>query len=290
MHIPVTSEIEHLIKTIIQSGQYANTDELISDALHSLLADDEQYTSITKQRTHNESEMVLSQLQEHIYRGQLQPGERLTPTKRIAQLMRVSPSSVNTAIQSLMETGYLQRRDGNYYVGTTKQETRHNPFSSVTMPHAASLNELLEVRAGLEGHGVILAVERATDQDIEFLKDALRKVTTAQQDSMTERDADIAFHMGIAYATHNLVYIDLIRRFYDQMFLEIDQLHSLLYETPDNLLIIEQHHFKILHAISSRDKDGAKRHMLQHILFLKSFINNEGIGIQNYKYTASTTR
>lgn len=219
---------------------------------------------------------VFEQLRENIYRGDIKFGERLLPEREMAELMQVSRATVRKAIDQLLSMGYIEKRGmGGYFVKIPVPQDSHNPFSNIMTPRKSSLDELMEVRIGLESYGVLLATERAVDQDLVFLKQAYVELSEEQPDKEKALNADIKFHMGIAFATHNSVYIDLVRRFYDYMFHSINKLHSLLYEKHSNLKIIEKQHFQILEAITSRDSTNAKRHMLQHITFLRSFLKGE---------------
>ncbi len=274
MNLSLPPDLEELIEEQVNSGQYVSAEELVCDALHNKFASAIQFESLSNRKTDRQPELVFSKIHESIYSESLKPGECLGTEKDIAQMMQVERLSVEQALKALKEAGCVEKDDEeNYFVTFSKPHISVNPFSTVTTYNNDSIYDLLEVRAGLESHGVVLAVERATDQDIQFMEEALSKNAGGVQNKNSARDADVAFHLGIAYATHNIIYIDLIKRFYEQMFSSINELHSLLYETPKNLEIIEQHHFKILSAISGRDKDGAKRHMLQHIMFLKSFLS-----------------
>lgn len=218
-------------------------------------------------------DIVFEQLRENIYRGALKPGERLIPERELAELMQVSRSSVRKAITLLLERGYIeQRKSLGYFVKMPEPQDPHNPFSYIMTPHKSSLDELMEVRIGLETHGVVLAAERGNDQDILFLKQSLSELTEDQPNREKARNADIKFHMGIAFATHNSVHIDLTRRFYDYMFHGISELHALLYEKHSNLEIIDKQHFKIFDAIANKDTKSAKRYMLHHITFLRGFL------------------
>jgi DNA-binding FadR family transcriptional regulator len=136
----------------------------------------------------------------------------------------------------------------------------------------SSLDELLDVRIGLECYGVALAAERAVTEDMISLKQALSELTNGQLTQQEAKDADIHFHMAIAFATHNSVHIDLMWRFYNYMFHGVDELYSLLYEKNNTFRIIEKQHYKILEAIQCQDAKNSKRYMLQHIAFLQSFL------------------
>lgn len=232
------------------------------------------FNTITKQYV---SDLVFEQLRESIYRGELKSGEKLPSDRDLSDVMKVGRSSVRKALILLLERGYIEQREGQgYFVKIVEPQDPHNPFSYIMTPRKSSLDELMEVRIGLECHGVVLATERADDKDITFLRQSLQELTEDNPNREKARDADIKFHMGIAFATHNSVHIDLTRRFYDYMFHSINELHALLYEKHSNLEIIDKHHFKIFDAISDKDTENARRYMVQHITFLRSFLKGAG--------------
>lgn len=219
------------------------------------------------------SDLVFEQLRESIYRGELKIGEKLPSERELAEIMGVSRSSVRKAIAELVGMGYVENRKGQgTFVKLPEARDPADPFAYVMSPGQSSLDELMEVRIGLECQGVALAAERANEMDITFLEMAFSEMNDWQPDRDRAKDADMKFHMGIAYATHNSVHVDLTRRFYDYMFHGINKLHSLLYEKNRNLGIIDQQHFKILDAIKCKDGESASRYMLQHITFLRVFL------------------
>ncbi len=317
MKLSLTPELEKVISEKIETGHYVDESDVIRESLRFMVAHEKMIQQVdintglselllgpgldsltgiseppssaprgqlwsqrlfSEDRKRSSAETVFDHLRENIYRGELKPGELLISAERIAELMKVAPQPVNEALELLASSGYLEKRkNSEYYVRSVED---HNPlqlFSSVMTPQKSSLDELLEVRLGLETYGVGLAVDRADKRDIEFMQEALRELTIGRPDKNKAQEADIKFHMGIAFSTHNLVHIDLIRRFYDYMFHSISTLHALLYEEAHNLEIIDQHHYKILDAIVSKDKKSAERYMLQHILFLKSFIKDKNL-------------
>lgn len=127
---------------------------------------------------------------------------------------------------------------------------------------------------GLECHIVGLAALRADDRDIDLLEKSYARLLTSPVNEAS--DADITFHIGIAYATHNQVHVELIRRFYDYLFYGIEKLHSLLYERKHQMVRIQEQHLNILEAIKRRDRDGAVSNMMKHIAVLKTFLDEQG--------------
>jgi DNA-binding FadR family transcriptional regulator len=65
------------------------------------------------------------------------------------------------------------------------------------------LDELTEVRAVVEPAAARIAAGRATEEDIEALRDALADMAAAGDDPEASVQADLAFHRRLMAATHN---------------------------------------------------------------------------------------
>lgn len=224
------------------------------------------------------STLVFEQLRDSIFRGQLSPGEQLLPERELANTMLVSRTSVRNAITQLITLGYLENRQGKgTFVVDRRGRDANNPFANIISTGRSSVDELLEFRIGIGTHGVTLAAERATESDIKFLESVLEGSSKSGSDAQAETEADIAFHMGIAYATHNSVYVDLTRQFYEYMFNRFKEMHSFLYEIKANLEQIENQHAAILAGIKAHDSQAAKTSMLYHIQFLRDILREQAL-------------
>ncbi|SEF28753.1 DNA-binding transcriptional regulator, FadR family [Amycolatopsis pretoriensis] len=65
------------------------------------------------------------------------------------------------------------------------------------------LDELTEVRAVVEPAAARIAAERASDEDLESLREALADMAAAGDDAEASVQADLAFHRRLMTATHN---------------------------------------------------------------------------------------
>ena len=65
------------------------------------------------------------------------------------------------------------------------------------------LDELTEVRAVVEPAAARIAASRATEEDLEALRDALAGMAAAGDDPEASVQADLAFHRRLMAATHN---------------------------------------------------------------------------------------
>jgi GntR family transcriptional repressor for pyruvate dehydrogenase complex len=138
--------------------------------------------------------------------------------------------------------------------------------------------DLLEVRLGLESNSVALAAQRATEEDIRELEKSLQEMTVAIEEGNLGSDADITFHMAIAYATKNVVQIHIMKSLYDLLFFGIQENLQHLYTEPANPEKILQQHTDILDAIRRHDPEAASAAMKRHITYVQEFFKKRNIG------------
>ena len=217
------------------------------------------------------ADQVYDQLRELIYRGLIKPGEKLMPERKMAETMGVSRTSVREAINKLVTMGLLTHRQGQGTFLRQPDEHPANPMAIVMESQEASLFDLLEVRIGMECHSASLAAERADKEDIEFLKNSQAEMEQAFIDGKPGTDADVSFHMAVAYASKNPLQIYLMKNMYDFLFASIKKNRSHLYRVPGNIELIIKQHRAVYEAISRRDKSGAFEAMRQHIQFVQDF-------------------
>lgn len=214
------------------------------------------------------SDQVFEQLRDLIFRGQLKPEEKLMPERDLAQHLGVSRPTVREAIHKLVAMGLLEHRQGQ---GTYVRSHSRNPLVAVIEGYEASVEELLEVRMGLECQAVALAAQRASQDDIRAMERCLKDMAAEHQAGRLGIGEDVAFHMAIAFATQNQVQIHIMRNFYDLLHHGIQENLSHLYTVPGNIEIIGRQHQAIFQAIKSHDPAAAYEAMQRHIQFVMDF-------------------
>jgi GntR family transcriptional regulator, transcriptional repressor for pyruvate dehydrogenase complex len=220
------------------------------------------------------SDQVFEQLKEVIFKGNLKPGEQLMTERELAQSMGVSRPTVREAINKLVAMGLLEHRQGQgTFVNSPADDVEKNPLAAVINGHDASLQDLLEVRLGLECSAAAAAARRATEEDLRELEKSLARMVCEieKREEGLGSDADLSFHMAIAYATQNTVLIHIMRSFYDLLFFGIKQNLQHLYSTPANLDSVIIQHKAIVEAIRKRNPDKAYEAMQTHITFVMDF-------------------
>ena len=221
------------------------------------------------------SDQVFDQLREHIFRGQLKPGEKMMTERELADIMKVSRTTVRDAIQRLVAMGLVVQKQGQgTFVGTYKTGQK-NPIIQAIEDQNTSLEELLEVRMGLECNAAALAAKRADESDVKAMDLSIKEMEKEVSLGRLGNEADANFHMAIAYASKNPLHILIMRNFHDYLLHGIRENLISLYEEPANIEVILMQHKNILRSIRSRKPEIAYEAMQNHINFVLDFFDKK---------------
>lgn len=224
------------------------------------------------------SDQAFEQIRDLVFRGQLKPGEQLMPERELAQALGVSRPTVREAIRRLVTMGLLEQQQGaGTFVRSLNAQREHNPLAAVIEGHDATLEELLEVRMGLEGQAALLAAQRATAEDLQVMEKALAAMQAEIAAGRLGIDDDVSFHMALAFASKNPVQVYIMKNFYDLLHHGIKENLRALWEEPASLPIIVRQHREIYEAIKDHDPEGAYQSMKRHISFVLDFVRNRQV-------------
>jgi GntR family transcriptional repressor for pyruvate dehydrogenase complex len=214
------------------------------------------------------SDQVLDQLRELIFRGEFKPGRQIPPERELAEALSVSRTSVRDAISKLVAMGLLDQKQGQGTFVRIPTAMDKHPLAQAMEAQNASLEDLLEVRMGLECNAAALAALRAVDSDLLFLERSISEMGAEVQAGRLGTEADVSFHMAVAYATKNPLQVYIMKNFYDFLFVGIKENLAHLYENPRSIEKIVEQHRDILSAISNHNAEQAFAAMRRHIEFV----------------------
>jgi GntR family transcriptional repressor for pyruvate dehydrogenase complex len=220
------------------------------------------------------SDQVFDQIRELIFRGTLKPGDKLMTERELSQAMKVSRTTIREAIQRLVAMGMIVQRQGQGTFVKPIDINLENPLVKAMEDQNASLEDLLEVRMGLECNAAALAAKRADEADIAAMTKSIDEMQGEVISGRLGTEADTAFHMAIAYAAKNPLHILIMRNFYDYLFLGIGENLACLYDDPKNIQEILRQHKSILSTIKARDPHKAYTTMKKHINFVLDFFKD----------------
>jgi GntR family transcriptional regulator, transcriptional repressor for pyruvate dehydrogenase complex len=218
------------------------------------------------------SDQVFEQIRELIYKGEFKSGEQILPERELAMSMAVSRTSVRNAINKLVTMGLLEHRQGQGTFVSAPDNRQGNPLAAAMATDEATLDDLLEVRMGLECNAALLAAQRATDVDLKAIEKSLQEM----EEDLAATDkigtgADAAFHMAVTFSTKNPVLIHLMRNFYDFLFIGIKKNLTHMYMDRSALEAVIIHHRAIFKAIRERSAQGAFEAMQTHIRYVQDY-------------------
>src|SRR5689334_11193481 len=159
-------------------------------------------------------EQVIEQLREQIMAGTWAIGSRIPTEAELAQLTGTSRNTVREAVQSLVHSGLLERRQGSGTYVLAASELAGAVGRRVATAHHV---HVLEVRRTLEAGAARLAALHRTPEDITRLRGLIaeRNAAGRRGDVDAQIAGDVALHRAIGQAAHNPVLIELYENVVD---------------------------------------------------------------------------
>ena len=220
------------------------------------------------------SDQVFDQIRDLILRGTLAPGERIMSERELATAFDVSRASVREAINKLTTMGFLEQRQGRGTFVCLPAPEEKNSLVVAMKGKTLSIEELLEVRIGLECNATYLAAERATEKDIYLMEQSTATLEESTKEGVTNAEADVAFHMAIAYATRNSLHVQIMRDLYEYLPVSIEEYQHHRLEAATKMAEIAREHAQITDLIKKHDREGAFQAMFRHLSFALDFMKS----------------
>ena len=155
-------------------------------------------------KTTNISKLVMESIKQALLRRSLQPGDRLPTETELCESLGVGKSSVREAIKMLEVLGVVETRQGEgTYIAKKIAETSVNPLVYQLLIDDGSVSDILELRRMFEPSYTLLALEKATDEDISRIQEVHSRFCSEVESGTQTAESDMAFHHAILDATHN---------------------------------------------------------------------------------------
>jgi DNA-binding FadR family transcriptional regulator len=159
-------------------------------------------TSISKQ--------IAEQLRHAIVQGKFQTGERLPTEDELARRYGVSRATVREALKRLAAQNLIRSRrgpaGGNFVTQPTHEELAESLSGAATLLvglGSMSIDEIIEARRVLQGGCLKLAIDKATDEQIAQVAQALERQSEPSLSDEAFCQADVAFHRALVDASDN---------------------------------------------------------------------------------------
>lgn len=160
---------------------------------------------------HRSSE-VVAEIEREVLDGKLYPGQRLPSEEKLSEQFGVSRTVIREAIQQLRGRGLLRtlKGSGSYIANPdlTALASALETYSVLTEDHF--FIQLIDFRILLETECAHLAAQHAGEHALTEILTHLDEMKLSKGDCDLFSKADIAFHLSIAKASGNAIYLTVL--------------------------------------------------------------------------------
>lgn len=211
------------------------------------------------------ADQVASAILTMIVDRELAPGTSLPSTGELADQFNVSRTVIREALADLAGRGVIERSQGRESVVSVPGTQQLQELLSFRVRgDSIDAEAIIEFRQSVEVQAAKLAAVRRVDDDLDTLRDAFRRLSTAKTEA-DFHDADIDFHRAVASASGNplilLVHeslVELLRNVRKRSYRGRKKLGT-------GLEGVIGDHRRVLESIEAGDPDAAATAMAGHL-------------------------
>lgn len=204
-------------------------------------------------------EKVVEKLKESIANGEILPGDPLPSERQLMDDFGVSRSSLREAFRVMELLGLIESIPGKGRF-VRHPRTLSEDKETIRLEDSAIL-ELMEARRVLDPAIAAESAMRATPSDLTRM---LRVITATEKrlgDPNGRAESDFNFHLVLAEATHNFIFVNITHMNFDLIMATHDKIYNLLDDRDAFLL----EHRAMYEAILDHDVERAREAAGQHI-------------------------
>jgi GntR family transcriptional regulator, transcriptional repressor for pyruvate dehydrogenase complex len=203
-------------------------------------------------------EETVDRLGTAIRLGILAPGSRLPSERELAEQLAISRSTLRQAITALVESGHLTSLRGR--TGGTFVVPEPPLAEGAAGPLPDDWRQVLDLRFAIETGVVALAAERAEDEPLAVMRDAVGRMEAATEFDEYRR-ADVRFHIALAQATG----VPRLVALTTEVQAEVSELIAHIAHPPQVLRHSNADHGRIIDALAAHDAARAMRELRLHL-------------------------
>lgn len=223
---------------------------------------------------------IIKQIRSLITSGQLEPGDRLPPERKLAEKLGVGRSHVREALRKLEFYGILRTlpQSGTVVAGLGISALE-GLITDVLKMENSDFTSLVETRVLLETNAASLAAQRRSSEDIVNMQQALAAYEKKVQRGEQAVEEDLMFHLKIAEASENsvlkslmlIIIPDIINSFIQLEVCKEDRIYKAL----------EEHKIILQHIIGQKPEQASaamRLHLKDVLDYSKSLKSGAGNG------------
>lgn len=208
---------------------------------------------------------VTTQIEDLIMEGKLRTGDQLPTERELARQFEVSRTVVREAVSRLLARSLLEARiGGGMVISSPSAASVGRSMALMLRMGQPSIvhDKVLEVRRLLEVEIAGLAAQRRTDADLKRMEEILIEAAGVQHDPIRFPELDVGFHLALAQATQNELFLILL----DAMMDTLVRFRQIGYQAPDMPARSMNHHRAIFGQVVAGSVAGARYAMCNHLV------------------------
>ena len=209
----------------------------------------------------NVYQLVADRLMAEIVEQGLGEGDPVPTEKEISDRFGVGRSSVREGLRMLESHGVIRLSGRGTYVVGPRQAAMARALTVLLGLGAVTLIELHELRRPIEMEVAAKAAITRDETDLAALRDAIARMQSASEDRGAALEADLAFHLAMARATHNGALIAAVTGLREV-------LRGLIRERVIDMDEAIRQHEAILARIVAQDAEGARAAVADHMTWI----------------------
>lgn len=204
-------------------------------------------------------DILIDEIKVLIDADKLQPGDRIPTEQELMRIFKVSRTSVREALSVLRQEGLVDIVQGR---GTFLRK-HYAPLPDMGDPSSGGLASFMEARKILECHIASLAAERASEEDMARLSEAVAKLEDCGSEDSAEEvlQADLDFHYSLARASGNPVLFHFLK----EVDSRLQQGRATTISFPQGRKKALEGHKRVLEGIRRRSPEEASLQMMKHM-------------------------
>ena len=208
-------------------------------------------------------ELVMDSLLKAMEAGTIRVGEELPPERDLAEALGISRNSLRECLAIMSFMGIVENR-GNRKILVKNADRFRKARSLIGLSYSQdTFEDFMEFRRTNEREIARLACIRATEEDLERLRNSVERLEA----DATDFEADVDFHVNLAYASHNTIFAAML-----------NYVNSLILELRMRFFELEEYHGKtaeahrrIYEAVKARDEELAVYEMGRHLKIIENY-------------------
>lgn len=220
---------------------------------------------------------IVDRLSASVRSGEIKPGQKLPTESEIMSRFQVSRTVVREALSRLQASHLVETRHGIGTFARSPVESGNFRIDMGDKTTVADVIAVLELRLSLETEAAGLAARRRTPAHLQALEAALQAFKDSMSQDSDAVPPDFQFHMGVAMATGNRHFADLMT-YLGTMIIPRTRVNTASTAPEGRLNYLERvrsEHESIFNAIRNQDVEAARAAMRTHLSNSKERLQHE---------------